>query len=182
MPLNSKARRARPHRSADRRRKIVVYIATSAGGCIARMNGSVDRLDTPRTAGDYGMSAFYRSIDTVIMGRRTYEMALRFGQTHHPGKMNYVFSRRRRRSGAGPVQFVRGGIGRFCRSLRSAPSSMPAGWTRSSSSSCRCSSQGRQGDRAGEPQRAGSSSRGAIRRAKASRSPRSSRIASKDLP
>src|SRR5713101_5975035 len=36
-------------------RKIVVYIATSADGFIARPDGSVDWLNRPQTAGDYGM-------------------------------------------------------------------------------------------------------------------------------
>ncbi len=39
-------------------RKIIVYIATSADGFIARPDGSVDWLDRPQTAGDYGMRPF----------------------------------------------------------------------------------------------------------------------------
>src|ERR1051325_1373109 len=39
------------------KRKIIVYIATSADGYIARPDGSVDWLNRPRTAGDYGMAA-----------------------------------------------------------------------------------------------------------------------------
>lgn len=39
-------------------RKIIVYIATSADGYIARLDGSVDWLKRPRTADDYGMAAF----------------------------------------------------------------------------------------------------------------------------
>jgi dihydrofolate reductase len=38
--------------------KIIVYIATSADGFIARPDGSVDWLNRPRTAGDYGMGEF----------------------------------------------------------------------------------------------------------------------------
>ena len=59
-------------------RKIIAYIATSADGYIARLDGSVDWLDRPRTAGDYGIGAFYRSIDTILWGRKTYDMALEF--------------------------------------------------------------------------------------------------------
>jgi len=51
-------------------RKIIVYIATSADGFIARPDGSVDWLDRPRPKGNYGMGAFYKSIDTVLWGRR----------------------------------------------------------------------------------------------------------------
>jgi dihydrofolate reductase len=61
-----------------RERKIIVYIATSADGFIARPDGSVDWLDRPRPKGNYGMGAFYRSIDTVLWGRKTCDMALDF--------------------------------------------------------------------------------------------------------
>jgi hypothetical protein len=44
-----------------RKRKIIVYIATSADGFIARSDGSVDWLDRPRPKGNYGMGAFYTS-------------------------------------------------------------------------------------------------------------------------
>src|SRR5947208_11694033 len=59
-------------------RKIIVYIATSADGFIARKDGAVDWLDRPRTAGDYGMGKFWKSIDTILLGRKTYDLALRF--------------------------------------------------------------------------------------------------------
>ena len=38
------------------KRKIIVYIAISADGYIARPDGNVDWLNRPRTAGDYGMA------------------------------------------------------------------------------------------------------------------------------
>ena len=60
------------------RRKVITYIATSADGYIARKDGSVDWLDRPRVKGDYGIGKFYRSIDTILWGRKTYEMALGF--------------------------------------------------------------------------------------------------------
>lgn len=56
-----------------RERNIIVYIATSADGYIARRDGSVEWLNRPRTAGDYGMGAFFRSIDTILWGRKTYD-------------------------------------------------------------------------------------------------------------
>ncbi len=74
-------------------KKIIVYVATSADGFIARPDGDVAWLNTPRTAGDYGMGQFYKSIDTVLMGRKTYEVVRKFGQSSYPGVKNYVFSR-----------------------------------------------------------------------------------------
>jgi dihydrofolate reductase len=52
-------------------RKIIVYIATSADGYIARPDGSVDWLNRPMPKDGYGMTAFARSIDTILWGRKT---------------------------------------------------------------------------------------------------------------
>lgn len=99
-------------------RKIIAYIAISADGFIARPDGNVGWLDRPTTAGDYGIGAFYKSIDTVVMGRRTYDIALKLGQKSYPGKRNYIFSRTRRASRTPDVEFVRGDIKDFARGLR----------------------------------------------------------------
>ncbi len=74
-------------------RKIVVYIATSADGFIARPDGSVDWLNRPRTAGDYGMGAFRQSIDSIVLGRKTYEFGLQHGARFETQPKHYVFSR-----------------------------------------------------------------------------------------
>jgi dihydrofolate reductase len=79
-------------------RKIIAYIATSADGFIARPDGSVDWLDRPRPKGNYGMGAFYKSIDTILWGRKTYDMALDFqkkgvaGTAFDTRVKNYVFT------------------------------------------------------------------------------------------
>jgi dihydrofolate reductase len=104
-------------------RKITVYIATSADGYIARPDGDVEWLDRPHTAGDYGIRAFYRSIDTILWGRKTYEVALAFqkqgikGAEFDPKVKNYVFSRQRQPP-APHVEFVNQPIPTFARRLR----------------------------------------------------------------
>jgi dihydrofolate reductase len=55
-------------------RKIIVYIATRADGFIARVDGSFD------WRGNYGMGAFFASIDTILWGRKTYDQALAMGE------------------------------------------------------------------------------------------------------
>ena len=60
-------------------RKIIVYIATSVDGYIARSDGGVDWLNRPMPKGGYGMDAFVRSIDTVLWGRKTYDFAVKMG-------------------------------------------------------------------------------------------------------
>jgi dihydrofolate reductase len=59
-------------------RKIIVYIATSADGCIARPDGDIEWLNRrPRTV-DYGMTEFYPTIDTILWGRKTYHWLLAY--------------------------------------------------------------------------------------------------------
>lgn len=105
-------------------RKIIVYIATSADGYIARLDGGVDWLDRPRPPGNYGMGAFYRSIDTILWGRKTYEVALGFQRQgikeagFDPTKKNFVFSRTPPSTPPPGVAFVTRPIGEFGRQLR----------------------------------------------------------------
>ncbi len=108
-------------------RKIIVCITTSADGYIARPDGNVDWLNRPRTAGDYGMGAFYRSIDAILWGRKTYEVALDFqkkgvkGAEFDPNIKNYAFSRKPPKSPAAGIEFVCESVKAFARRLRGAP-------------------------------------------------------------
>jgi dihydrofolate reductase len=108
-------RRSRP-------RKFIVYIATSADGFIARPDGGVEWLDRPRPPGNYGMAAFHESVDTILFGRKTYDVALGFtggkGVGSGPWVKNYVFSRRPPKSPAPDVEFVREPLRKFARRLR----------------------------------------------------------------
>lgn len=73
-------------------RKIIAYLATSLDGFIARPDGAVDWLERPSPPGHYGMSAFMRSIDTVVMGRETYNVGKKLGGGAMPGKKNIILS------------------------------------------------------------------------------------------
>jgi dihydrofolate reductase len=64
-------------------RKIILFIATSLDGMIARSDGGIDWLFSDQ---DYGYAAFYESVDVLIMGRKTFEQALSFGEYPYPGK------------------------------------------------------------------------------------------------
>ena len=65
------------------RRKIIVYIATSADGFIGRPDGSVDWLDRARPKGNYGMDAFYQSIDTILWGTEDVRHGTRLSKKRH---------------------------------------------------------------------------------------------------
>lgn len=105
-------------------RKIIVYIATSADGFIARNDGAVDWLERPRVKGDYGMGEFYKSIDTILWGRKTYDMILKFQKEGkaapdmYGGIKNYVFSRKPPKKVLDGFEFVTEPIKKFAKRLR----------------------------------------------------------------
>ena len=72
-------------------KKIILYVATSVDGFIARKNGSVDWLTQYNNSGeDFGYKEFLDSVETVILGNTTY------GEFKAPyeNKKCYVFSRK----------------------------------------------------------------------------------------
>lgn len=71
-------------------RPVILFIATSLDGYIARMDGRIDWLFTDQ---DYGFREFFLGVDTVVMGRKTYDVSLSFGDYPYPGRSGYVFSR-----------------------------------------------------------------------------------------
>ena len=76
------------------RRKIIVHIATSADGYIARADGDLDWLTSrPAPKGFYGMDAFVKSIDTQLLGRKTYDVSLGLGANFDARTRTVVFSR-----------------------------------------------------------------------------------------
>src|SRR5437763_14415568 len=77
-----------------RRRKVIVHIATSADGYIARSDGDLEWLTSrPAPKGFYGINAFMKSVDTTVLGRKPYEVSLRLGAKFDSQSRNIVFSR-----------------------------------------------------------------------------------------
>ncbi|MDR0229270.1 MAG: dihydrofolate reductase family protein [Flavobacteriaceae bacterium] len=76
-------------------RKLIVYIACSLDGYIAKPNDDLSFLNAVEREGeDYGYAAFKETIDTVILGRRTYDWVLEhLKEFHHPDKKAYVLTR-----------------------------------------------------------------------------------------
>jgi len=76
-------------------RKIVVFIAASLDGYIATKEDSLDWLFATEGEGDNGYGEFLETVDTVVMGRRTYDWLLKaVGPENFPYKDKhcYVFS------------------------------------------------------------------------------------------
>lgn len=105
------------------RRRVIVHIATSADGYIARPDGDLEWLTSrPAPEGFYGMNAFMQSVDTKILGRRTYEASIRLGATFGGKDATIVFSRHAAPADApAGVRFVSGPIGAVLGSLLDQP-------------------------------------------------------------
>jgi len=106
-----------------KRRNVIVHIATSADGYIARPDGDLEWLTSrPAPKGFYGMNAFMKSVDTMLIGRKTYEASLRLGAKFDSTSRSIVFSRRARPADApSGVEFASGPIGPFVSRLREQP-------------------------------------------------------------
>lgn len=76
-------------------RKVVFYGAISLDGYLARKNHSLDWLMGTEGENDTTYSEFYDTVDTLIMGRKTYEQILLLSPEAFPyeGKKCYVMSR-----------------------------------------------------------------------------------------
>jgi dihydrofolate reductase len=107
-----------------KRRRIIASVATSADGYIARPDGDVGWLDRPQPKGNYGMGEFFKSIDTILWGRKTYSKGIEMGMKESgfsPKVKNYVFSRSVPPSSVGAFEFVNEPIKPFAQRLRAQP-------------------------------------------------------------
>jgi len=86
---------------------LILYIAMSLDGYIARKDGSVDWL-VDSAAADADSRQFYGTIDGLLMGRRTYDQGLTFGEWPYPGKPTYVFTHHPPEQHPEGVQFISG--------------------------------------------------------------------------
>ena len=79
-------------------KKVTLYVAASLDGFIARPDGAIDWLPVPGSgadAEDYGCAAFMETVDTLLMGRKTYEQVLTLGPWSYGGRRCLVFSGKR---------------------------------------------------------------------------------------
>lgn len=79
-------------------RKVKLYIASSLDGYIARLNGNLDWLTghyNPQEL-DYGYEEFYETIETIIMGRETYQTIIDMGgEWAYREKLCYIATRQK---------------------------------------------------------------------------------------
>lgn len=97
-------------------RSVILYIAMSLDGYIADRQGGVGWLEEVPGEGDNGYEEFYATVDTLIMGRTTYEQVLTFGEWPYAGKQCYVVSHHG--SDDPNVECIAGDIPAFVRNLK----------------------------------------------------------------
>ncbi|MGY5147728.1 MAG: dihydrofolate reductase family protein [Candidatus Nitrosopumilus sp. bin_7KS] len=100
-------------------RKIILFVASSLDGYIAKTNGSVDWLPVHCSS---GYDKFYKSIDTVIMGKKTYDQVLAFGAYPYKNKKSYVLTRNDIPNNDENIQFVNN-VEKLTRYLLTSPGS-----------------------------------------------------------
>ena len=75
-------------------RKVTLYIAMSEDGFIAGEGDDLSFLNSEQLEGeDFGYARFLEGIDTVIVGRRTYDVVRGMGHVYHPDKRVFVITR-----------------------------------------------------------------------------------------
>jgi len=84
-------------------RKIRLFVASSLDAQIARRNDTIDWLISDA---DYGYADFYASVDTLILGRNTYDVCLTFEAFPYPGKRVIVLSRTRSGADQNGVEYT----------------------------------------------------------------------------
>ena len=90
-------------------RKVILYIAASLDGYIAKPNDDLSFLNRVQKEGeDYGYYAFASSVDAVIMGRRTYDWVMKqVEEFPHHDKESFIITKTARPK-KGNVNFYTG--------------------------------------------------------------------------
>ncbi|HEV3146036.1 MAG TPA: dihydrofolate reductase family protein [Gemmataceae bacterium] len=100
-------------------RKVTFGGANSLDNFIARSDHSADWILWSDEAAAV-IADYWKTIDTILMGRKTYEVALRSGQGDggYPGMKTYVFSRTLPEGSAGSVTVLSQDVADFTRQLK----------------------------------------------------------------
>jgi dihydrofolate reductase len=103
-------------------RKLSLFIATSLDGYIAKPNDDLSFLKLVEKDGeDYGYSEFTANIDTIILGRKTYDFVLKeIGSSHYDnGQRDVYVITRTERPKIGRTTFYTGNLTELVQQLKS---------------------------------------------------------------
>ncbi|MBK6352102.1 MAG: dihydrofolate reductase [Saprospiraceae bacterium] len=101
-------------------RNVIVYIAMSLDGFIAKEDGDIEFLSMVETEGeDYGYHEFIKTVDTVIVGRKTYDKIVSLVHTFpHQDKESYIITRTKKPD-QGNIKFYTGDLQSLIDQLKS---------------------------------------------------------------
>lgn len=101
-------------------RNLILYIATSLDGYIAKPNDDLDFLSIVQQKDqDYGYSEFVNTVDAVIVGRKTYDKVISMGfDFPHSDKDAYIITRTPKPN-IGNVKFYTGDLKTLVDKLKS---------------------------------------------------------------
>ena len=106
-------------KGANKMRKVILGLGISLNGYIARKNGAVDWLSMDW---DYDFAAFFKTIDVVLMGRKSWEKAMEMTPNKksnpYAGMETYVFSNTLKESGVEGVEIASGNLKEFIENLK----------------------------------------------------------------
>ena len=103
-------------------RILSLYIATSLDGYIAKPNDDLSFLKLVEKEGeDYGYAQFTSTIDTIILGRKTYDWVLKeIGASHYDnGERDVYVITRTEKPDVGKTRFYTGDLTELIRQLKS---------------------------------------------------------------
>lgn len=102
-------------------RTLSIYIATSLDGYIAKPNDDLNFLKLVEREGeDYGYAEFTSTIDTIILGRKTYDWVVReIGSSHYDnGARDVYVITGTERPAIGKTMFYTGNLAELIRQLK----------------------------------------------------------------
>jgi dihydrofolate reductase len=101
------------------KRKLILYIAMSLDGFIAKPDDDLSFLSIVQKQGeDYGYSEFVSTVDTVIIGRKTYDWVTKQFEFPHADKKAFVITRTERPD-IGNTEFYTGDVKELVEALKS---------------------------------------------------------------
>jgi dihydrofolate reductase len=101
-------------------RKVILYIAMSLDGFIAKPDGDISFLSEVELEGeDYGYSAYLETVDAVILGRKTYEKILSMGIDKPYGEREIFVLTHNPKPGTNKLTYYSGSLPKLISSLKS---------------------------------------------------------------
>jgi dihydrofolate reductase len=103
-------------------RKVILYISMSLDGYIARVDGDISFLSLMEQKDqDYGYADFNKTVDTVIVGRKSYDKVVSMGFKYpHNDKDVFIISKTRHEN-SGSFKYYSGSLKTLVSGLKSKP-------------------------------------------------------------